>query len=382
MNDKMKKNCPLPIDWLEFVEGRADADLDSHLESCLSCQALVTALKEEAAHDDLGDWLSRVDLDSAVIFQPKKIDRPSFGDLVLSASRYADCDSSYEGLDRLVLLVLDDGEERGGSRWFRVAPADTDVENATSTDLVLRPSETEMATSWRVLFAHQSTLMRDQLDESIGALTDAGKETLRQALTGELGDERFGTQLEGPSDPRLVADEPTEELMRTLRAPFFALGEMETAKAQEAAGIVADLQSAIAAREKAAENVFLTEGEGELVFFTQLLDYNDRLFNTDLEPALAAAMGTSDATSFWKLEDARVGQIVGYFLHEFIADRLVFVIEDSQDFAANEIALVVHGRQRWFESESFLPERGQQVVLVERQGFLDADVEKLAAKVR
>jgi hypothetical protein len=376
----MKKRCPLPIDWLEFIEGEGDPELARHLDSCLSCQALVSALKEESPADDFGDWLSRVDLKDSIVFQPRKVERPSFGDLVSSASSYSAGDISYDGLDRLFFFVLDNGHEREGSEWFRVAPADTDVENATSTDLVLRPSETEPATSWRVLFAHQTEVNVAQLEGLIGGLTDAGKETLRHALVGELGDERFGSPLEGPSDPRLIADRPTEELMRTLRQPFFALGEAEAATEEEAVAILDDLQTAIAGRESATQHVFL-EGEGELVYFERLLDYTGRLFDKNFEPALAAAMETSDETSFWKLE-SHFGQMIGFFLHELLADRLVFVIDELQDFDVSEIALVVHGRQRSFQSESFLPQRGTKVVLVEQQGFLDADVEALAAKVR
>src|SRR6266516_2876218 len=98
MDSEMKERCPLPIDWLEFIEGEGDSELQSHLESCLSCQALVTALRQEASTDDIGDWLSRVDLKDAFTFEPKKTERPSFGDLVLSASSYEDGDFSYDGL--------------------------------------------------------------------------------------------------------------------------------------------------------------------------------------------------------------------------------------------------------------------------------------------
>ena len=372
----MTKACPLPIDWLNFIEDQDDPELERHLESCLSCQALVTALKDEAAGDEFGDWLSRVDLSAAITFQPKKIERASFGELVLSASSYSDGDISYEGLDRVVFVVLDSGEQRSGHDWFRVAPADTDVENATSTDLVLRPSETELATPWRVLFAHQAVLQAAQLEASIGALTDAGKETLRRALTGELGDERFGVTLEGPSDPRLVAEKPIEELMRTLRAPFFAF-EGDASTEQEATGVVVEgLEQAIAAR---ARDVAVEAG-GALVYFEPVRDYVSRLFDSNLEPALAAAM-ESDETTFWKLESS-FGLIVGFFESALLDDRLEFVVQESHDFHANEIALVVHGRQRWFESEAFLPHRGARVVVAERAGFLDGEVETLAAKVK
>src|SRR4051812_4504640 len=123
MDSEMKRTCPLPIDWLNFIEGHADSELESHLDSCLSCQALVTALRDEAASEELGDWLSQIDLDAAVTFQPTKAESSSFGDFVLSASSFADGDIAYHGLDRLILVVLDNGEERAGRHWFRVAPA-------------------------------------------------------------------------------------------------------------------------------------------------------------------------------------------------------------------------------------------------------------------
>jgi hypothetical protein len=382
MNNEMKKGCPLPIDWLEFVEDEDDSQLQSHLESCLSCQALVTALRQEASADELGDWLLHIDLGDAVTFQPKRIERPTFGDFVLSATSYANGDLSYDGQDRLVFLVLDNGHEREGRLWFRVAPAATDVENATSTDLVLRPSENELATPWRVLFAHQTVLNATQLDEWVGALTEAGKEVLRQALVGELGDNRFGTELEGPTDPRMIADRPIEALMRTLRAPFFAVGESEeVATETEAVVLLGDLRQAVA--DRAADDDAIVEGEGELVPFRRLFDYTQRLFDANLPKAMAAAMETSEDASFWRLE-SDYGAITAVVSYDLFNDKLLFIIEELHNFASREIALVVwgQGRRRQFESEPFRPRQGETVVLVEQQGFLDRDVEELAAKVR
>jgi hypothetical protein len=310
--------------------------------------------------DRLGDWLSRIDLKDAVVFEPKRIERLLFGDLVLSASSYSAGAISYEGLDRVIFLVLDDGEQREGGEWVRVAPVDTDVENATSTDLVLRPSETELGISLRVLFAHQTVLNAWQLDESIGKLTARGLVVLRQAVGGELLDERFGVELEGPSDPRLIADRPTEELMRTLREPFFALGE----------SVAEEASLAVAEDARAVDASF-----GGQLFELKWLPLKES------QLAWAAKSDPTDKVLTAELTLPSLGEITALLRYDWMNDTLLFVIDDLQGFVSKKIELMVCGRRGKFETPAFKPERDREVVLVEKRGFSDKEVEQLAVRV-
>jgi hypothetical protein len=40
--------CPLPIDWLDYLEGAASDALTIHLGKCQPCQRLVADLKQSA----------------------------------------------------------------------------------------------------------------------------------------------------------------------------------------------------------------------------------------------------------------------------------------------------------------------------------------------
>src|SRR5436190_23258462 len=118
----MKMRCPLPIDWLDFIDTGAPESLATHLDDCPSCQRLVVSLRGEAANDDLGDWLSEIDLDRAVVWRPRPIESLGFGQLVLNSTDYGDDDTEYQESPRLLFLVLDDGRSIQGRRWFTVAP--------------------------------------------------------------------------------------------------------------------------------------------------------------------------------------------------------------------------------------------------------------------
>lgn len=234
----MKTRCPLPIDWLDFVETGQPDSLAAHLDECASCRAYVESLREQSAADDLGDWLGSVDLTNAVRWQPRPATSIAFGLLVMNAADYAGADASYHDLWRLAFVVLDDGREIGGRRWLKVAPVDTNIENASSTDLLLRADESELGVPLRVVFSLETSLAEDQISDEVARLTTAGRETLRQAIAGDVDELRYGLPLTGPEDERLIADRELDEVVRVLRSPFFAL-TMRT----ESEPVVADLMS-------------------------------------------------------------------------------------------------------------------------------------------
>lgn len=352
----MSNHCPLPIDWLDFVETGGPDSLSSHLERCPSCQRLVASLRDEAKDDDLGDWLSGVELGIAVVWRPQQARSLSFGQLVLNAARYAAEDAEYDQLPRLLFLTLDEGREIEGRRWLRVAPADTDVENASSTDLILNAEETDIGVPLRILFSLETSVANEQIDEQVGALKSTGSDVVRQALAGELDDMRFGLPLEGPDDERLAIDRETEEVIRLLRTPFFAAAIEEPEQEPER---VAEPQE--------------REGLGQLLVFN--LDWV-RAKGEQL--ALAAKTEAGDAVAIASLK-SDLGEIEGHFRYELMRDALFFVVDRLEGFTTSEIKLVLRTKMsEEIESAPFVPRLGEEV---EVGSLFVYDVEELAAKV-
>jgi len=353
----MNMGCPLPIDWLDFIENGRVGTLAAHLEECPSCQTLVASLRNGVDGDELGDWLSKVDLAKAVVWRPRPIESLDFGQLVLNARSYTGEEFGYEDTPRLLLVVLDDGRRIDDRHWFTVAPADTDVENASSTDLLLKAEETSLGVPLRVLFSLQTSLAEEQPDEQVGVLTSAGAEVVRQALAGELDDVRFGLPLEGPDDERLTVDRETEEVMRLLRTPFFAAIEGETAA------------------ERKTEPAAVREREG----LGQLLVFNlDWVRARGEQLALAAKTEAEDVVAMASLK-SELGEIEGHLRYDLKPDMLFFVIDRLVSWQAAEIRLVLYTKtSEEIESEPFMPRVGEEV---EVGSLFPYQVEELAAKV-
>lgn len=353
----MKTRCPLPIDWLDFVETGQPESLAAHLADCASCRACVDSLREQTAGDDLGGWLDAIDLDAAVVWRPRPASAIGFGTLVMNAAGYEGDETSYSDLWRLSFVVIDDGRLIGAQRWFKVAPVDTDVENASSTDLLLRSGESELAVPLRVVFSLQTTLAEEQMAHSVGRLTRAGEETVQKAIAGELDELRYGLPLSGPDDDRLAADRALEEVVRYLRSPFFALGaESPTELADDAV------------REEEAVGA---GSWGRLIYF-QL----DRLQASSGQLALAAQSEPTDRVYRASLHDEG-GKIEGELRFDLWRDTLLLFIERLEGFGSR-MQLIVEAKGRHIESPTFVPRAGEEVELASI--FLN-DVDEIAARI-
>jgi hypothetical protein len=354
----MKMRCPLPIDWLDFIESGSPDTLAAHLDACPSCQTLVASLRSSADSRDLDDWLSKIDLTEAVVWRPRAIESVGFGQLVLNASGYSGKDDDYENAPRLLFLVLDDGRGIGGRRWHGVAPADTDVENASSTDLLLNADETSLGVRLRVLFSLQTFLAEEQLDEQVGMLTSAGEEVVRQALAGELDQVHFGLPLESPDDERLAIDRETEAVVRRLRTPFFAIADE------------------VAAAERETE---AATKRGEQESLGRLLIFNlDWVRARGGQLALAAKTEAEDVIATASLK-SELGEIEGHLRYDLQPDMLFFVIDRLARWQATEIRLVLYTKtSEEIESKPFVPRVGEEV---EVGSLFPYQVEELAVKV-
>lgn len=356
----MNTRCPLPIDWLDFVETGQPESLATHLDGCASCRAYVDALRTQASGDSLGDWLDGVALEDAVVWRARPATSFAFGSLAMNASDYDGEDARYHDVWRLPFVVLDDGREIRGRRWYKVAPVDTDTENASSTDLLLQSEESDLGVPMRVVFSLQTSLAEEQLSDELGRLTAAGEKTLRQALAGELDEMRYGLPLTGPEDDRLAVDRELEEVARVLRSPFFAL-EPEPA---------VDYTPRVAASQE-------SHGQEKARIFSLNLDW---LHVRKGQLALAAAQSeTAPSTLRVWLNEEDVA-IEGQLRYELRPRDLLLFFIDRFEGDASSMQLVVHTKSGHVKpSPWFKPQAGEEFPVA--PVFLP-DVDQVEVQVR
>lgn len=211
--------CPLPIDWLERLQtDEQEALADDHLRTCVSCRALVERLRRSA----LSNEPSLARPPAAPVAWRDDPDCPlQAGDIWLSASTFESASISYSELDRLPLLMLDDGVEEEGGRWFDVVPLDSDTENAAELHLLLFPEDSSLGVPLRARFDLQGPVEAGQLQGAVGSLSPAGEELIAAAVRNVAPEARWGPPLAGPDDLRLLGDR-TAPVMRWLTAPYAA----------------------------------------------------------------------------------------------------------------------------------------------------------------
>src|SRR5215813_6357222 len=80
----VKMDCPLPIDWLDYLEGReSESDLGAHLADCGRCQALVAQLREQSVGVELAPYSGRA-LENAPRWQEQDRLQAAVGDVWLT----------------------------------------------------------------------------------------------------------------------------------------------------------------------------------------------------------------------------------------------------------------------------------------------------------
>jgi ribonuclease HIII len=215
------RGCPLPIDWLDYVSGDGDPVLREHLSSCASCRAVVAAIQGSAAEEWRPGWRD-LHLEEAPRWSEEKRSFASFGDIWLTASSYANDPLRYEGLDRLLVVVVSEPEHDQGWSWVDVVPLTTSTGSPTELDFVLYDHETSLAVTVEVKGRYPTKLDFSQLDSWIGALTDEGRAVVQAAQRGEADAARFGTPFEGPDDERLWADKPLAGTIDLLSGLYLA----------------------------------------------------------------------------------------------------------------------------------------------------------------
>lgn len=363
----MNLTCPLPIDWLDFIETGEPSALAEHLASCRSCEELVSALRS-AEGEKLGSWQADMDFSKAVRWRPESALTWSFGDLALSAPSFMDDAISYADLNRLLFVVLDDGVEQDGRVWHRAAPVETDVEIAGETDLILAANETMLGVPLRMILGFQTTLDAGQLNERVSTLTAAGRDLLQATIQGETGDERFGVALRGPDDMRVEADHAIEGLLRTLRAPFFARADTEVEEADDHE-----------TQETEAGELVALHSAADAFFDTTRFDLTLQAIETE-ELALAAATAAAATKVLVAELKAEFGALTGLLLYTMPDDTLRFIVKDIFEFHANQMKLFVRAHDRIFETPAFRPQEGKEITIASGMALFVEDVEDLVAK--
>jgi hypothetical protein len=214
----MSNNCPPPIDWLDYLEGEWNADLEKHLGHCPSCRETLSLLEKQAGNVPDARWAAHISgLDSARLSESRTPD-PAPAELWFSSGEWTFQGTEYRPPERSLVLVLSPATSASEHSWYDIAPVRTDVEEALPTDLLLTAEESSFNCALRVILSFESKVERRQLDSRVGSLTDI--DIVISAINNESSAWRWGNPLESQEDPRLWWGSDFSETMEALRGPW------------------------------------------------------------------------------------------------------------------------------------------------------------------
>ena len=285
--------CPLPIDWLECLEGAASDELEAHLSKCRPCQVLVEELRRD----------SRPSLHPANLPKPESWPRwnethqaaPTCGEIWWTRQSLGSAD---DDLPRVPVLVISEVWPEKGSSWCELVPLSSDIENATSLDLVMLRSDTDMNVRWRALLRHQTIGATSDLETRIGQLTAQGETLVKNVIEGRAPADRFGSPIDGAEDSRVRAPQEVDRAMRLIGCSYAEL-LTDREQAKPARVLAFPMRPAVAHGESAA---------GPL--------------------SLAASTDVEHETTSWSVDIPQRGRVHGRVDHRYLDDELVFVVED------------------------------------------------------
>ena len=328
----MMRGCPLPIDWLDYLDGDRP-DLEKHLRECLTCQALIVSLRSQPIDSLQTNWAEPYIGRMEGVWTEDRPRMPAQAEFWFSSSNFelavrsSDAQAwptfSYQGVDRTLLLVVGDPEVNHNVQWLDVVPVLSDVERATETDVLFEAGENSLGAPWRALFAQQCKVARDQLDTRVGSLWEAGQMVLAAAFGGDLDDARWGVPLQHPGDPRAFLDPEYEEVLELLRTPWMLVSEVAAGEGEQQIGPrLVPLASPEPGRAKTATNVFtlhpVYQSRGEL--------------------ALAAASSAEDLKEHWELDSPEF-KLVGSLRVDYDEGVLYFVVKNVELKTAKQLRL-------------------------------------------
>jgi hypothetical protein len=380
-------DCPLPIDWLDYLEGReSESDLSAHLADCRRCQELVAELREQSVGVELAPYSGGA-LEDAPRWQEQDRPRVAVGDVWLTK---ADLASSYADLWRQIVLVVAKREEFDQT-WFSVAPLTTETEVATNTDLLLDRDDTTLAIPLALQFRLQTPVAREQLDRYLGETTATGRELVSEALAGSLSGDHFGAPLTRANDRRLRRVSETRELMATLASVYGqALVAAEEAQAANeaddpVAAAAPDFVVKQAARAKEAAGEETAHEGGRLLVF-ELKRVRPSVPGRLLELAAASVGRSNPLINHFEFASERCTlrarlELTGQMRGE---EMLLLFIEHVSGFpsAPAWISFAKPTTGERIESPQFDPTREGQIVLARGAvGISPAEVDQLELRL-
>jgi hypothetical protein len=380
-------DCPLPIDWLDHLEGReSEVDLDAHLADCPRCQALVAELREQSVGVELAPYSGSA-LEDAPCWQEQERPQVAVGEVWLTRAELA---NNYANLWRQIVLVVAKRDEFDQT-WFSVAPLTTETEVATNTDLLLNRDDTTLAVPLALQFRLQTPVAREQLDRYLGETTASGRELLSEALAGSLSSDHFGTPLTRANDRRLRRTSATRELMATLagvygRALVAAEGAQSVNEADDpVAAAAADLVVKEAARAKEATGEESAHEGGRLLVF-ELKRVRPSVPGRLLELAAASVGRSNPLINHFEFASERCTlrarlELTGQMRGE---EMLLLFIEHVSGFpsAPAWISFAEPTTGERIESPQFDPTRARQIVVARGAvGISPAEVDQLELRL-
>ena len=351
----MSDSCPLPIDWLDYLEGEMPERLTAHLRDCPSCSEVVSLQRQQPGSVQDQGWFERFRYMDGGRLVEEAVASPGVAELWLSAGSWRFHDTEYKPPERSLVLVLSDAisHESEEPSWFDVAPVRTDVEVALPTDFLVTADESSYGCPLRVVLSMECKVERRQLESRVGSLADV--DIVISALGERNAEWRWGNPLEGPEDPRLSWETSFLETLDALRGPWLQFLD----------GI---------GREQASDPLTDDAELGDLLFFPVEWQAHGP------EPALAAAASGHEKVRRWQLKTNNF-RIDGSFSVDWDAGSLVFSIDHF--WAPDTIRLRLHvylkGEDEPRTSEVFQPVEGYRVLWPEPR--VPDEVEKLGAKV-
>jgi hypothetical protein len=357
----MMRGCPLPVDWLDYLDGD-QPDLKHHLDECLTCQAFVASLRSQPItsidHAWAKPFIGQVD----AVWHEDRPATPAPAEFWLSAADYSlpstfntfnselEQGFAYQGTDRLLVLVVSHPTEDHSMQWLDVVPVMSDVERATETDVLFEADENSLGAPWRALFAHQCKVAREQLDTRVGSLWEAGQMVLTAAFNGSLDDRRWGTPLQPPYDPRAFLGNEFDEAMLRLRTPWLMVCEAANDSGEQVWG-----PHLVPPPPESSEE---DEPRG-MLFTLKPLEAPPRHL------ALAAASTSAHATELWGLESADF-TLVGKLHVDFSNGLLLFAVMSVQLKHATRLRLHVVAYDKTQESDVVIAEPDIDITLAEQ----------------
>jgi hypothetical protein len=254
-------------------------------------------------------------------------------------------------LRRALLIVVSDVWEEEDHFWYDVVPLTSDIghrtsdiEDATSLDLLLVRANTTLEVPGRMLLRYQAVADVHGLGSRVGTLTATGRAIVKDALAGCAPGQRFGTPVEGESDPRVRISDELDLTIRLINQHYAQV--METDNISKRPGRV-------------------------LSFPMHTISINSAVGKTNSN--LAVASHTEQEMNHWIVKIPERGSIRGRIEYEYSTDELFFAVEEvGEQLGLQTTAWIVVWADRHdtpAESQHFHPTIDQRIVIARDFAF-------------